>query len=209
MPACAGMTLMTELIIDFTRGKMAYRQRQGFSRRDPLARAVGIKKDCFPTIIDATAGLGRDAFILASLGCQVTLLERCPAIAVALQAGLIKANNNSDLQHTISRMQLQEVNSIEYLPNLSPENYPDVIYLDPMYPINSKSALVKQELRLVRELVGDDLDAEALFTIALQRVKKRVVVKRHRHAPTISALTPSHVIENPTIRFDVYMVTQH
>ena len=42
-------------------------------------------------MLDATAGLGRDAFVLASLGCQVTLIERVPAVAALLENGIERA----------------------------------------------------------------------------------------------------------------------
>ncbi|XPE60710.1 class I SAM-dependent methyltransferase [Shigella flexneri] len=37
-------------------------------RGEAVAKAVGIKGDYLPDVVDATAGLGRDAFVLASVG---------------------------------------------------------------------------------------------------------------------------------------------
>jgi len=51
------------------------------SRRQPLARALGRKAR---RVVDATAGLGQDSFLIASLGPTVLALERSPIIAALL-----------------------------------------------------------------------------------------------------------------------------
>jgi hypothetical protein len=55
---------------------MAHRRKFGGGRGEAVAKAVGIKGDYLPDVVDATAGLGRDAFVLASVGCRVRMLER-------------------------------------------------------------------------------------------------------------------------------------
>ena len=67
------------LFIDFIGGKSGYRQAHNCTINQPLARAVGIKSGFRPTVFDATAGMGGDAFVLASLGCTVTMIERSPS----------------------------------------------------------------------------------------------------------------------------------
>lgn len=197
--------------IDFTVGKLANRQRQGISFREPLARALGIKPNKSLNIIDATAGLGRDAFIMASLGCQVTLLERSPIVFEALKKAIFEAQQNPALTAIADRMHLQHRDSIGYLKNLVGEEIclanktVDAIYLDPMYSATQKSALVKKEMRDLREIVGDDLDVENLFQATIKASTKRVVVKRHRHAPPIAGSQPTHAILTKLLRFDVYL----
>ena len=56
-----------------------------------LAKAVGLKKGACPDVIDCTAGLGRDAFVLASLGCRVVMLERVTVVHALLNDGLAQA----------------------------------------------------------------------------------------------------------------------
>ena len=157
------------------------------------------------TVFDATAGLGKDSFILAALGCTVTLVERSPVLGALLQEGLEKARNNESVSDIINRMQLQIADAKNVLTALSNEYFPDVIYIDPMFPVQEKSALNKIEMRLIRELVGDDLDAPALLEIALKRAKKRVVVKRPRYAKTLTDVEPSFVIAGKANRYDVYL----
>ena len=66
--------------VDFVGGTMAHRRKFGGGRGEAVAKAVGIKGSALPTVIDATAGLGRDAFVLAAIGCQVRLVERHPVV---------------------------------------------------------------------------------------------------------------------------------
>ncbi len=40
---------------------MAHRRKFGGGRGEAVAKAVGIKGDYLPDVVDATAGLGRDA----------------------------------------------------------------------------------------------------------------------------------------------------
>ena len=80
-----------ELRIDFVEGSVAHRLRFGGGRGQPLAKAMGLTDGRTPTMVDATAGLGRDAFLLASLGAQVTLIERSEKMHALLADGLARA----------------------------------------------------------------------------------------------------------------------
>jgi len=195
------------LIISFTSPSMLYRVKHGGGRRQALARAIGLKKGWQPSVIDATAGLGRDGFILASLGCRVQMLERSPIMAVLLEDAIIKAERSEQTAGIIrDRLQFTHTDSSEFLQNLKPDNYPDVVYLDPMFPERTKSSLVKKEMRILRIVTGDDQDATGLFDIALARARNRVVIKRPRLAPKLGSLAPSHQIRGKTSRFDVYLI---
>jgi len=104
----------------------------------------------------------------------------------------------------VARMRLQHANASEFMRSLSPEDFPEVVYLDPMFPERSKTASVKKEMRLLQQLLGADLDTEELFETALQVATRRVVVKRPKLAPCISELKPHHVVEGKSGRFDIY-----
>jgi len=183
------------LYVDFLHGKAAHRHKYGGGRGQLIARAVGIKKSIKLTVLDATAGLGRDAYVLACLGCKMILLERSPIIAELLADGL---------RHIDLDMQLIITDAISYMQNLSQDKRPDVVYLDPMYPLRTKSALVKKEMRILRKIVGEDEDAAQLLAIALQTARNRVVVKRPRLAPEIKGPKPDLVYKGKSSRFDVY-----
>lgn len=192
---------------DFLHGPAGYRLRHGGGRSQPLAKAVGLKGGHSPYIIDATAGLGRDAFVLASLGCQVYMLERSPIIAVLLEDGLRRAALDRGIGEIIrQRMNFIHGDSIKQLEKLIKTEKAAVIYLDPMYPGRIKSALVKKEMRAVRALVGDDTDAPELLQTALECTPGRIVVKRPGLAPAlIRAPKPSMVIRNKNSRYDIYL----
>jgi 16S rRNA (guanine1516-N2)-methyltransferase len=157
-----------------------------------------------PTVVDATAGLGRDAFLLASLGATVTLIEREPQLQQLLSDALIYAQDaGGEVAEIVSRMTLLCGDAKDLLPSLSA----DVILVDPMHPERKKSALVKNEMRLIRQIVGDNSDAGALMHIALATAQKRVVLKWPLRADPLPGIpAPSHKITSKTLRYDVFMI---
>ena len=189
--------------VDFISGAVAHRRLFGGGSGQMIAKAVGIAPGIRPTMIDATAGLGRDAFVLAELGCAMTLIERQPLIAALLEDGLQRASADPEVGPIVARMKLLLGNAIELLSAWNDEA-PQVIYLDPMFPHRDKSALVKKEMRLFRPLAGDDDDAPALLDAALALATHRVVVKRPRKAPAIAGKPPGYTLEGKSSRFDIY-----
>ncbi|KHA56975.1 16S rRNA methyltransferase [Aeromonas hydrophila] len=191
--------------VDFVEGAVAHRRKFGGGRGQSIAKAVGLKAGAMPNVVDATAGLGRDAFVLASLGCKVTMIERSPVVAALLQDGLVRAALDPEIGPWVrERMQLLHGPAVETLLGLTER--PDVIYLDPMFPHKQKSALVKKEMRVFQSLVGPDLDADALLPAALAMADKRVVVKRPDYAGWLNEHKPSMAIETKSNRFDVYVM---
>lgn len=189
--------------VDFVEGAVAHRRLFGGGTGQMIAKAVGVQPGVRPQVLDATAGLGRDAFVLASLGCSMTLIERQPLIAALLEDGLARARQSVEVAPIAAQMRLLQGNAIELLSAWTDEA-PQVIYLDPMFPHRDKTALVKKEMRLFRPLVGDDLDAPALLAAALSLASHRVVVKRPRKAPCIEGAKPSYVLEGKSSRYDIY-----
>lgn len=189
--------------VDFVEGAVAHRRLFGGGAGQMIAKAVGLQPGVRPTVLDATAGLGRDAFVLAELGCAVTLVERHPLIAALLEDGLRRAAADADVAPIVGRMRLLGADAIATMSGWQGEA-PQVIYLDPMFPHRDKSALVKKEMRLFRPLVGDDDDAPALLAAALALASHRVVVKRPRKAPAIAGAKPGYVLEGKSSRYDIY-----
>ena len=187
----------------FIEGPILHRLKYGKGRGQNLAKAVGMKFNKNRTIIDATAGLGYDAFILASLGANVTLIERSKQIYDLLKEGISEAKlYGGEISKIVNRMDLLFGDSKNILPSISPE----VILIDTMYKDRKKSALVKNNMRLVREIVGSDPDYIDLINVALNCASKRVVIKQPRYAEPLKDIkTCSHQILGKTIRFDVYV----
>ncbi|MCW4149533.1 class I SAM-dependent methyltransferase [Halomonas sp. 18H] len=195
------------LAVDFVTGRAAHRRRFGGGRGQLIARACGLGQGITPSVVDATAGLGRDAFVLASLGAGVLLIERVAAIAALLQDGLLRAARDPEAAEVAARMRLMHGDAGRDLAALVQQGgmAPQVIHLDPMFPHRAKSALVKKEMRLFRELAGDDADAPRLLEAALDVATHRVVVKRPRKAPAIDGPPPRHTLEGKTSRYDLYV----
>ena len=194
---------------DFHGPTVTFRRKQGGGKGQMIAKAVGVRGGVYPRVLDATAGLGGDGFVLASLGCQVTLLERVPAVRALLEDGLAQARTyaqarDADLLKILDRLSLIETDALDYMRNLSAGDRPDVVYLDPMFPVRTKSAMVKKEMRVFHSLVGLDPDADGLLEAALSCARYRVVVKRPRIAPALAGPAPSHVLEGKSNRYDIY-----
>lgn len=200
----SGRKAPNPILIDFVGGALGFRGKRSSHTKELVANAVGVKGDKTPTVLDATAGLGRDSFVLASRGCSVTMLERSPVVALMLEDALCRAAGDFEVSNITSRMNLQHTDASEFMRSLCPQDYPEVVYLDPMFPERSKSASVKKEMRLLQQLLGADMDTKELFDAALQVATRRVVVKRPKMAPCISELKPHHVVEGKSGRFDIY-----
>lgn len=194
----------SDLVIDFVGGKVGYRLRAGEGRDQALLKAVGFKKGIVPHVVDATAGLGRDAFLMASHGAQVTLIERSAEMHARLADAMARAQAEGGIYaNIIARMTLLHGNSIELLPTLSPE----VVLVDPMHPPRGNTALVKKDMRILREIVGSDDDQVELMKSALSSARKRVVLKWPQGAaPMPDIRAPSHSIDGKSTRYDVFMV---
>lgn len=179
---------------DPKQGPLGQRLRTA-GRKQPLARAIGLHRR-LPTVFDATAGMGRDALVLAHLGATVVAVERVPVLAALLwdlarRAGLA------------GRLAVQCGDAGEMLAGLLPEERPDVVYLDPMFG-EPGQAQVKKEMQVCRLLAGPPGDLEPLFAVAMQTARERVVVKRPAHDAPIGG-QPSFQVPAASVRFDVYL----
>ncbi len=166
-------------------------------KTDALPRACGVGKQPGPLrIVDATAGLGRDAMVLAALGCTVTAIERLPALVFLLRLCIA---DSSLARH----LTFVHTDATTWLASLDPTQRPHVIYLDPMFGVASK-AQVKKEMQVCRLLAGAPDDPAPLLATARATATTRVVVKRH-HGEAAIAPDVSFAVEGERVRFDVYL----
>ncbi len=157
-----------------------------------------------PSVVDATAGLARDAFLLADYGCKVLAIERSPILSALIDDGVRRARQDEQLAAIFDeRLTIVQGDAMHLLNEPLGPSSPDVVYLDPMFPPKRKNSLVKKEMRVLRDLVGDDQDATELLQIAIDSAARHVTVKRMRHAPPIQA-SPLRVYMGKTTRYDVY-----
>lgn len=168
--------------------------------RRGVARALGVQDGT--RVVDATAGLGRDAFAAAAAGARVLLLERHPVVAALLDDGLERARAHPLAGPAARRMELRVGDAAELLAGLQPR--PEAVLIDPMYPETGKAAAKNKAMRLFRLLVGDDPDAAALLDAARRAATRRVAVKRPRRAPPLAGMAPSGSQSGTTTRFDLY-----
>ncbi|WP_444890476.1 class I SAM-dependent methyltransferase [Microbulbifer sp. DLAB2-AA] len=198
--------------VDFVGGALAHRRKYGGGKAQPVAKAVGLRPGFYPRVLDATAGLGRDAFVLATLGCKVKMLERNPVVRLLLQDGLRRlqeaATADPELAAIAGLLSLADdiAPAADWLAQQAEESWP-VVYLDPMFPPRGKSAKVKKEMVAFHHLVGEDLDADDLLEPALRACYYRTVVKRPKLAPYLADKKPMLSFEGKSGRFDIY--TKH
>ena len=194
------------VFVDFDSPAMRHRRRGG--QNELVGRAVGVSKRRRPAVLDATAGLGRDAFVMADLGCSVLMCERNPVMQVLLEDGLRAAGESAGqpVQEVLGRMELQLGDARECAAETL--STIDVIYLDPMFPGRDKSAAVKKDLAIMQLLLGEPAPEEAkeLLAWALQQPVNRVVVKRPPRAASLPGATVSHQVSGKAVRYDVYML---
>ena len=186
---------------DFATGRFGYRAAR-FGQSEPLLRAVGSSQSRPLNIVDATGGLGHDGFLLAASGARVTLIERSPVMFAQLERAVADARRNDDLAEIAERMTILHGDSRDLLRTINA----DVFYVDPMHPERKKSALVKEPMRLLRGVVGDDPDSAELIQIALQYSPGRVVVKWPAKAALPNGIPqPSHELGSRTTRYCVFL----
>ncbi|MEK7356714.1 MAG: class I SAM-dependent methyltransferase [Bdellovibrionota bacterium] len=204
---------LSPLTVDFLSGAMKQRFKTGTSKSEPLAKALGLRGfEHPPTVLDATAGLGTDAFIMSGMGCRVRAIEKSAAIHALLEDGLARLRAGVWAEPWIStaaRLRFERGDAVEIMKRLDQRSRTDIVYLDPMFPeeSHSKSALPKRTMQIFRRLLGAGDDEAALFDAAMRAAKARVVVKRPPQAPPISG-KPTHQVEGKTARFDVYVITR-
>jgi 16S rRNA (guanine1516-N2)-methyltransferase len=188
---------------DFT--KMLPRIRRGNLQAELLVKASKIKGfQGGVTVMDCTAGLGEDSFLLAAAGFQVKLYERDPVIAALLKDAMLRAAAIPELRPIVERMEFHEADSLEVLSHLA--DVPDVIYLDPMFPARQKSGLVKKKFQMLHQLERPCEEEKELLQAAISCRPRKIVIKRPLKGAVLGDHTPSHSIKGKTIRYDCIVI---
>ena len=180
------------------------RIRQGALQRELLVRAAKLKHAAAPVAVDATAGLGEDAFLLAAAGFHVRLYECNPVVAALLRDALARAAEDPALAPIAARMDAGEGDSLQALAEMAATGAaPDLVYLDPMFPGRTKSAAVKKKFQLLHHLERPCADERAMLEAALAAGPRKVVVKRPVKGPYLAGVKPSRSIAGKAVRYDV------
>jgi len=189
------------LIVDFASSKLQYRLKHSSMKKELLIRALGLKKETQPKLIDGTAGLANDGFLLASFGFEITLIEKSPIIYTLILDAINRGLSSDKLQPTLAKMHLINQDAIDYFATQTA----DIIYLDPMFPEKRKSALSKKEMQLLQAILEPDKHEDKLLLSALACASQRVVVKRPRLANFLANKEPNFSLTGSSSRFDVYL----
>lgn len=161
----------------------------------PLAQAIGLKNKNL-TVLDATAGFGKDTALISCLGHKVIALEQNSIIFAML----------SSAEHELTNVQFINQDSRKYLTNITTP-YPDIIYLDPMFPIKNKNNLVKKPMQILQAILANTPnDNDELLNAAIQKANKKVIVKRPQTAMPLANLKPDMTItKSQSTRYDIYL----
>lgn len=181
---------------------MLHRVTEGRLQHEMLVKAVK-SNGTELRAVDATAGMGEDAFLIAAYGYDVTLYEQNPVIAVLLKDAIRRAKKNPVLKETAARMHVVQGDSIELLPGNMDEI--DVIYLDPMFPGRQKTGLINKKLQLIQKLEPPCSTEEELFEAALNSSASRIIVKRPLKSPNLAGKSPNYMLKGKAIRYDCYV----
>lgn len=197
--------------VDFLEVSLQYRLRTS-GKRQGIGKAIGLDKVAGGRevqVLDATAGLGRDALVLAHLGCRVTMIERSPILHAMLAEGLLRAAEGATpaQRNAIERLTLVHGEAREYFSSIAERKVPmpDVIYLDPMFPPRDSSAKVKKDIAALHRLLGAEQDLASLVSAALPCARHRVVLKRPDASLDPALPAPTLVLESKAACFAIYV----
>jgi 16S rRNA (guanine1516-N2)-methyltransferase len=188
------------LRVDFSQPEFLNRLRRAGKKIELVARAV--KAGAGVRVLDCTAGLARDAFVMAFLGCEVTLVERSKVVSILLRDGLKRARQIPEISCAANRIKLTNTDSLVLMAKTNLEY--DVIYIDPMFPEKAGAAAVRGPMQHLQRFIGPDEDAMELLLVALQTGCSRVVLKRPPHGEWLSPIQPTHIFKNKSSRYYVF-----
>jgi len=203
------LSLITEqgnLYVDFLDNALYNRISKLKVANELIARACGLHKRSRPIILDATAGLGNDAYILANFGAKLILIEENPFIFKLLEDGIWRLQASS-LPCKNNFLKIYNKSAQEIIPQICNNMQPDIIYLDPMFEKIKKNTASKKEMQILQNLIATQ-NTDNLLELALTYAAK-VVVKRARKGGFLANKKPNHQIIGSANRFDVYLRSYH
>ncbi len=162
-------------------------------QKELLAKAIGVKGSFRPKVFDLTAGLLGDTLLFLSFGCKVEAFERHPLIKVLIESAIQNATHAGIKNLIFHSEEARELNLQEN----------SVLYFDPMFEDPNRKVSPRKEMRIFRQVVGDDLDAMDVFKKLRDMKAKRLVVKRPRQSRALTDEKPLEY-EGKSTRYDVY-----
>jgi hypothetical protein len=167
-----------------------------------LINSMGKGKPDQRWILDATAGLGQDAFRLAAAGYRVLAIERNPALALLLHAFVAEHRRRYPILDRVVICCADSAIVMRDYPLYWPK--PSVVYLDPMFE-SPRTAAQKKRMQALSAWLGNQGDSDALLAPARALASERVVVKRGRMLPPLAGVLPDQMIASRAGRPHVVM----
>ncbi len=194
--------------------KLLKRVKPSVLHKELLVRAVKIKGKEHLRVLDCTAGLGEDSFLLAAAGWDVVLCEYNECIFSLLEDTIQRALQSEEMKDIAGRMHCIKMDGKDCCDRIGGKKdlgnvgafQPDVIFLDPMFPEKTKNSLTNKKLQLFQKLESPCRTEEELFTAALSANASKVVVKRPVKGAYLAGKTPGYSIGGKTIRYDCYVL---
>ena len=189
------------LSVDYGSPSLRLRQKKISAKGELLVRAVKEKPGA--RVLDMTAGLGTDAFILASYGHDVTMLERSKTVYLLVKDALKRARQDAELKPVVARLTLHHWDSTRpFLPAIGF----DAALVDPMFDEKKKSALPPGNMQMLQAFLGRGAELQPFLTAAQELGIRRTIVKRPRldRAPADNALRPVYQLTGRSSRLDVF-----
>jgi 16S rRNA (guanine1516-N2)-methyltransferase len=189
------------LAVDFGSAAMRYRLEHLSAKNEMLIKAAGATRSF--TVFDMTAGLAKDAFVLAAFGCEVYLKERSSVLFLLIQDGLSRARLDPELRAIANRMHLVLGDSCQGCEGVRQF---DVAMIDPMFPVKKKSALASGEMQILQSYLGENRSPEKLLVTAFDMGIPRIAVKRSlRDTSAYSKRSPVYALKGRSSRFDIFV----
>jgi 16S rRNA (guanine1516-N2)-methyltransferase len=189
------------LSVDYGSPSLRLRQKKISAKGELLVRAVKEKPGA--RVLDMTAGLGTDAFILASYGHDVTMLERSKTVYLLVKDALKRARQDAELKPVVARLTLHHWDSTRpFLPAIGF----DAALVDPMFDEKKKSALPPGNMQMLQAFLGRGAELQPFLTAAQELGIRRTIVKRPRldRAPAKNAVRPVYQLTGRSSRLDVF-----
>tara|TARA_B100000035_G_scaffold311598_1_gene321429 strand:- start:3668 stop:4321 length:654 start_codon:yes stop_codon:yes gene_type:complete len=149
-------------------------------------------------ILDCTGGFARDSAVIASLGNNVTLVERNPMIlALLLEAS--KRIDDHEIKKIFENIKIRFGNCIDFI--RSTNKIFDYIYFDFMFNIN-KSALPSKKEQFLRKIVKNNLrDNVMIINETIERVTSKIIIKEHIQSNDFKHLDIINTYREKTVKY--------
>ena len=194
--------LNQSIVVDFTSNDIQNKINPQ-KAKPAIVKAIEGRNNQPLNILDGTAGLGSDSFVIAARGHKVIAIEKSKIVYTLLLDGLNRAKNSESIYKFANNISLYNFDTESYLSQT--QEIFDVIYLDPMFPERKKSAKVKKGMQTLQLLLGhSNSDENNLFNLAFNKSKK-LIIKRAVNNPYFADKKPTNSLKGKSNRFDIYI----